>query len=269
MPSGFEYVFNSLLERMHHVPYHRTDLLLDVEREIYASLEQVPDDVSGLIVLLKNQQMQGKNEKARALAHKIWNIGGQISPYLEYVFVQTLLSLGMLDMALTLLQPRFGDLHGNIEMFAPAFIRFALLTGNIPLLEKVAAACPDGRGVQFSEFIEAYRELDYIEHFKNIQRLVAETLKDHRLGFEYKLYYDRGFTDLSAVYYTDVPPAQCASAASDLNRKIDACHTSSGIQRIYNYEVLIKNISEHPEDFMPLSVLEPETSTDSAKDWGL
>lgn len=64
MPSGFEYVFNSLLERMHHVPYHRTDLLLDVEREIYASLEQVPDDVSGLIVLLKNQQMQGKNEKS-------------------------------------------------------------------------------------------------------------------------------------------------------------------------------------------------------------
>ena len=52
MPSGFEYVFSSLLERMHHVPYHRTDLLLDVEREIYASLEQVPDDVSGLIVLL-------------------------------------------------------------------------------------------------------------------------------------------------------------------------------------------------------------------------
>ena len=75
MPSGFEYVVSSLLERMHHVPYHRTDLLLDVEREIYASLEQVPDDVSGLIVLLKNQQMQGKNEKARALAHKIWNIG--------------------------------------------------------------------------------------------------------------------------------------------------------------------------------------------------
>lgn len=84
MPSGFEYVFSSLLERMHHVPYHRTDLLLDVEREIYASLEQVPDDVSGLIVLLKNQQMQGKNEKpvlwhtkygiSADRSHPIWNM---------------------------------------------------------------------------------------------------------------------------------------------------------------------------------------------------
>lgn len=63
MPSGFEYVFSSLLERMHHVPYHRTDLLLDVEREIYASLEQVPDDVSGLIVLLKTSKCRAKNEK--------------------------------------------------------------------------------------------------------------------------------------------------------------------------------------------------------------
>ena len=121
MSSEFEYEFLESLERLNHIPYHRSDLLLEVEQELYGKLQQVPEDISGLIVLLKNQQMQGNADKARALAHKIWKIGGKISPYMEHIYTELLLSLGMLDMGLTILQPRFSDLHNNQDLFGETF----------------------------------------------------------------------------------------------------------------------------------------------------
>lgn len=276
MPSEYEYEFLETLERLRHIPYHRTDLLLEVEQELYAKLQQVPEDITGLIVLLKTQQMQGKAEKSRALAHKIWKIGGKISPYMEYTYAELLLSLGLLDMGLTILQPRFGDLPKNMAQFGQTFMRFALLTGNIALLEKILAGEQAESNMMLSEFVATYRRLDYGEHFKNIQKLVADSLQNHRLGFEYNLYHDRGFTDVSAVYYTDIALSQCDSATRSLNQKIEGYHTSIGAKRLYNYEVKLKNISEHPEDNQVyVSTAESSganratSSEDLAKDWGL
>ena len=278
MSSEFEYEFLKILERLNHIPYHRSDLLLEVEQELYGKLQQVPEDISGLIVLLKNQQMQGNADKARALAHKIWKIGGKISPYMEHIYTELLLSLGMLDMGLTILQPRFSDLHNNQDLFGETFIRFALLTGNIHLLDKLISTSQAAGNFLLQEFVATYNQLDYAEHFKNIQRLVAETVKNHRLGFEYALYHDRGFTDVSAIYYTDIPLSQCLSATKSLNQKIEGYHTSVGVKRLYNYEIKLNNISEHPEDAQAKQKLYEENSkpteissseTDLAKDWGL
>ncbi len=248
MSSNPEYIFSCQYEQLQYVPCHRMDILQRIEHEIYAVLEHNPDNIWGLIVLLKNQQMQGKTEQARMLAHKIWSIGGEINSYQECCYVKILLALGMLDMVLTLLQPRFADLSENIGVFAPVMLNFALLTGNLSLLEQILIAQNDGGLHLFENFISAYQELEYGEHFSNIQRLVAETLRNHRLGFDYKLYFDRGFTDLSVIYYTDIPIPSCAAATKDINQKIDAYHTSSGIKRLYNYEVIIRNIAECPAE---------------------
>ncbi len=248
MEQNPEYIFACKYEQLQYASYQHLDVLQEIEQELYSVLAQAPDNVAGLIALLKNQQMQGRGEKARQLAHKIWSIGGDISPYQEYCYINLLLSLGMLDMALTLLQPRLSNLSDNVEVFASVMIRFALLTGNLPLLAQITATANDGSEQLFAEFINAYQELEYAEHFRNIQRLIADTLRNHRLGFDYQLYFDRGFTDLSVTYYTDVPVGACASATKDLNQKIDDYHTSANIKRIYNYEVKIKNISESPSD---------------------
>ena len=128
------YTFSSLYERLQYTPYHRKDLLQSIEAEIYKTLEQFPENVCGLITLLKSQIMLGRSEKARSLAHKIWSIGGDISPYFEYNYIDMLSSLGHLDMSLTLLQARFSNIRENINMFAPIMINFAIITGNIPLL---------------------------------------------------------------------------------------------------------------------------------------
>lgn len=248
MTSSPEYIFSNIHEQLQYLPCHRFDMLQKIEQEIYSVLEHNPDNVYGLIVLLKNQQMQGKNEKARMIAHKIWSIGGNITPYQEYCYIDLLLSLGMLDMALTMLQPRFSHLADNVDMFAPIMIRFSLLTGNIPLLSQILSVTNDGQQHIFAELISAYQELEYAEHFKNIQKLIAETLRDHRMGFDYKLYFDRGFTDLSVVYYTDIPIPSCADANHELDRKIEAYHTSAGVKRLYNYEVVLRNIAECPAD---------------------
>lgn len=248
MSSNPDYIFSCKYEQLQYAPCHRMDILQRIEHEIYSVLEHNPDNVWGLITLLKSQQMQGKAEQARMLAHKIWSIGGEINPYQECCYVKILLSMGMLDMALTLLQPRFANLSENIDIFAPEMLRFALLTGNLSLLEQILIAKNDGSLQLFDNFINAYQEFEYGEHFSNIQRLIAETLRNHRLEFDYKLYFDRGFTDLSVIYYTDIPIQSCDAASKDINQKINAYHTSSGIQRLYNYEVIIRNIAECPAE---------------------
>ena len=98
MNSNPEYIFSNIHEQLQYLPYHRLQMLQDIELEIYSVLEKNPDNVYGLIVLLKNQQMQGKNEKARMLAHKIWSIGGDITPYQEYCYIDLWISFKCLDL---------------------------------------------------------------------------------------------------------------------------------------------------------------------------
>lgn len=266
LKSELEYNFMGLLDQLNRLPYHRSNALREIEQNLYAELTQSPDNVTGLIVLLQNQIMQGNLSKSKALAHKIWSIGGDISPLFEAVYANALLDLGLLDMALVMVKPRLENLSANMAAFSALFYKFALVTGNLNLLEKLLANSPEDRQFQFSDFVLAYRHANYAVHFNAISKLVLETVRSNLMSIEYNLYFDRGFTDLEMELYLSEPFEEIAAIEAEIDRKIDAYCLSSRIKRINNYAVRVKNIAEHPALF---SSAESEPELPSASDWGL
>lgn len=241
-----EYNFIGLFEELMHLRYHQTPQIIEVEKLLYQELENNPDNLVGLVVMLQCQIMLGNASKAKSLAHKIWSIGGEISPLIESTYLNCLLNLGMLDMAMVLLKPHIANLAEDAEAFAAVIAKFAVMTGNLSLLEKLIASPVGALYIGFSDFIEAYKTLNYAEHFKNVQKILFDNLKDSLCSYEYQLYFDRGFTDLEAVIYTTCPAMECADKAKELNQKIDGYFLSQQAKRLHNYSFKLYNILEHP-----------------------
>lgn len=266
LKSELEYNFMGLLDQLNRLPYHRNSALREIEQNLYAELSQSPDNVTGLIVLLQNQIMQGNLSKSKALAHKIWSIGGDISPMFEAVYANALIDLGLLDLALVLVKPRLENLPANMSAFSALFYKFALVTGNLNLLEKLLANSQEDRQLEFSDFVLVYRQANYAVHFNAISKLVLETVRSNLLSIEYNLYFDRGFTDLEMELYLSEHFDETAAIEAEIDRKINAYCLSSQIKRINNYAVRVKNIAEHPALF---HTTESDMGLPSASDWGL
>lgn len=263
-----EYNFSGILDNLNRIAFHRLPLLQKYEQNIYAELNQIPENVCGLIVLLQNQRMQGNLLKARALAHKIWNIGGSISRLFELSYIDSLLSLGMLDMALVLLKPRLENISANTPAFTQLFLKFAIMTGNINLLEKITVN-NEGLSAVFGNFIAAYRALNYVTHFNNIQKIVIESIGDRLLSYEFNLYFDRGFTDLETILYVNDPAYDAPKLAVAIGHKIDAYCLSAKIKRLHNYQLKTKNIAEHPAIYADSDDDQEDINDTSPSDWGL
>lgn len=52
------------------------------------------------------------------------------------MYLDDLINLGMLEMSMLLIKPHFENLEEDIEVFPLEMIKFALITGSIPLLKK-------------------------------------------------------------------------------------------------------------------------------------
>lgn len=242
------YNFIGILDRLQRMDWHRKADLMSIEDTLYAELNAAPDNLIGLIAMLRSRIMQGNVIKARALVHKIWSIGGEIPPIIEYTYLNSLLDLGMLDMAMTLLRPRLADI-ASVGFFAPAAAKFAVMTGNFNIIERLAANPETSYFDGLSDFIGVYKKLQYTEHFKNMQKIIFETAKNKMAAFEYNVYFDRGITDLEAVVYIAGSAAECRELWQEIEKKINGYFVSGNIRRLNNYCLRIRNISEHPPVF--------------------
>lgn len=242
------YTFIGILDRLQHLSYDRKAELMSAENALYAELNQMPENLIGLIVMLRCQIMLGNIAKAKALVHKVWSIGGEIPPIIEYTYLNSLLDLGMFDMAIVLLQPRLADIVA-LGIFAPAAAKFAVMTGNFGIIEKLAANRETSYYGSLSDFIGVYTAMRYHTHFKNIQKIVFEACKNKMAAFEYNIYFDRGITDLEAVIYSNGNSAECLQLSEDIEKKIEGYFLSAGTKRLNNYCLRIRNIAEHPAAF--------------------
>ena len=242
------YNFIGILDRLQHMDWHRKADLMSIEDNLYAELNAAPDNLIGLIVMLRCRIMQGNVIKAKALVHKIWSIGGEIPPVIEYTYLNSLLDLGMLDMAMTLLRVRLAEV-ASVGLFAPAAAKFAVMTGNFNIIEHLAANPETSYFGGLSDFIGVYKQLQYTEHFKNMQRIIFETAKNKMASFEYNTYFDRGITDLEAVVYIAGNIAECQELWQEIEKKINGYFVSGNVKRLNNYCLRVRNISEHPPVF--------------------
>ena len=162
------------------------------------------------------------------------------------MYLDDLINLGMLEMSMLLIKPHFENLEEDIEVFPLEMIKFALITGSIPLLKKIIAVAPAEPLYQaLNQFADSYRLNNYEEHFKNIQRIVVETFGREICAYDYNIYTDRGFTDLEVLLYFSNYNMELKKYQSLLETKIDGYFLTSGVKRIYNLSFACRNIKDH------------------------
>ena len=210
-------------------------------------LMQYRENVELLILQVHLEILNSREQRARAVAARVWEMGGNISPLFEKMYLDDLLNLGLLEMAMLLIKPRFENLKENIRAFQLEMIKFALMTGSIPLLNKIITAAPAEPLYQaLGQFAETYTLKDYEEHFKNIQRIVAETFGKEICAYDYNIYTDRGFTDLEIVLYFSNYNLELKKYRTLLETRIDGYFLTANAKRIYNLSFNCLNIKDHP-----------------------
>lgn len=239
--------FPTIYRLLAKLNYSQQEDILNLEQQLYSLIKQSPDVISGLIILMQEQIMRGEQQKAKALAYKIWDMGGEMSPSLEALFISNLINVGLTDMAGILLKPKFDSLNTYVKIFYPQLSKYAIVTGNINYMEKLAALDSDfDRKKALKELVDVFKCLGATEHFRALQQSLINMIKDVTLSIEYNLYTDRGFTDLEMVIYVGYEAGDLQALADKLEMQITAYCTAKSLPRFNNLCYRVNAISVHP-----------------------
>lgn len=239
--------FAGIYRKLAALPYSQTGEIMALEKELYTVLKANPENVTGLIILMQEQIMLGNTQRVKALAYKIWELGGKLTVESEKLYAENLINAGLLEMAGVLLKPRFDNIVDSMGHFYEPMLKYAVASGSCFLLEKIAAVAFGKREQKMvADFAAVTRRLDFESHFKGIQAAVYNKVKDVLCSYEFNLYDDRGFTDLEVVLYVD----DAAGNADALYQEIDLqgityCAINK-TQRLNNHCFLVRNIHTHP-----------------------
>lgn len=212
------------------------------------TLMQYRNNVELLILQAHLEILNSREQRARAIASRVWELGGDIQLTFEKMYLDDLINLGLLEMAMLLIKPKFENINEDIDIFPLEMLKFAIITGSIPLLRKIAAVNPNNPLFRsLNQFAETYRVNNYEEHFKNIQKIVMETFGREMCAYDYNIYTDRGFTDLEIILYFSNYNSDLQRYHALLENKIKGYFMTSGAKRINNLSFSMRNIKNHPK----------------------
>ncbi len=239
-------IWFDLIDSLFELNYDQVNEITSVEMKIYQALQKYPNNISGMITLMYCQTMLGNRNKALSLASKIWEIGGTLEPFFEFVYIENLLNIGLLEMAMVLLKPRLENIKENINLFYPSLLKFAIATGNIRLLNLISEYpdLPAEDQVLF-DFANAYAENGLTSIYKNIFGLIYENAKDYMCAYEYSLYNDRGFPEIVIDVYVNENEAFCEQLETEIREKITGLWVSSGREPAEDINIIVSNIKAH------------------------
>lgn len=81
-------------------------------------LMQYRDNVELLILQTHLEILNSREQRARAIASRVWELGGNISLVFEKMYLDDLINLGMLEMSMLLIKPHFENLEEDIEVLS-------------------------------------------------------------------------------------------------------------------------------------------------------
>lgn len=242
-----ENIWNDILDKLFVLDYSQLQAITEMERKVYQELQKKPQSVEGLITLMFVQIMLGNHDKATDIGHKIWGIGGSITPFFELLYTDNLLNLGLLDMASVLLKSRFAVVETEAEYFYPVMIKFALMTGNISLIERLSGISQEAEeDADLFDLADVYSRAGYGEHFKNIHKIIAENYSGHLCSYDYDLFSERGFPEIEIILYVNPSDTTAPALESQIENKISAYWSSSSVERLNNLSVSVRDIKSHP-----------------------
>lgn len=238
----------TLYKQVKELSCNNTTEIMRTTAVVEKLLMQYHENTELLILQTHLEILNSREQRARAFATKVWEIGGNIDILFEKMYLDDLLNLGLLDMALILIKPRFEDIASNIETFPLEMIKFAIMTGSTSLLKKIARqALGNNLLSAIDQFADVYQQSHYEEAFKNIQKIVIESFGNTICAYDYNIYTDRGFTDIEISLYFSNYELDLQKHHQLLENKISAFCITSGIKRIHNLSFVCRNIKDHPK----------------------
>lgn len=240
---------NNLYQQVKSLDCRNLTEIIKTTAMVDKMLIQFRDNVELLILQAHLEILNSREQRARAIATRIWELGGNISLTFEKMYLDDLMNLGLLEMSMLLIKPHFENLNEDINVFPLEMIKFALMTGSTSLLKKIILAADEDNPLYqaLNQFADAYQINRYEEHFKNIQKIAMETFAKEMSAFDYNIYTDRGFTDIEIVYYFSNHNRELNKYHALLETKIDGYFLTAGAKRIHNLSFVCKNIQEHPK----------------------
>lgn len=238
--------FLGIQRLLSNVPYWDKEQISSYEQQVYNLLKPNPQNLDGLAVFLRIQLMLGNHQKAAAVANRIWDIGGALNYLSEKSFINDLINLGLLEMASILLRPYFEDMKGRISEYGHLFLKYAIASGSLNVLEKIAVLLPSPQiRKALVDFVAVYRHLNYVDCFKSIQRTVIENVKDTLCAYEFNIYTDRGFTDLEIMLYVGAETPDSERLHEFLDLQTTAICTAKGRKKLNNLSFVVRPISQY------------------------
>ncbi len=227
--------------------YGNINRILDIEKSLYAETSAAPNDTLGQLALLQVQLMLGNHEKAKAIAYKLWEVGPRLSEIEEYIYVNNLMDLGFIEMASVLLKPKFEDLERYIDFFYPLLLKFSTITGNVSLLERLIQhpKAPEQDNA-YLQIVNLYKNYKYVEHFKNIQKIVLDSSKDYLCTYDYDIPEDQVQVEIKVTLYLSGQMNEVKNIENNILEKIREYCASAEISKLSSYSLSVLPISSHP-----------------------
>lgn len=235
-----------LYTQLMNTPFTRIDIITDIEKSLYTSLAADPEDTLALIAFLQSQTMLGNYSKAKALAYKLWELGSELGQMEEYLYINNLLNLGLLEMASVLLKPKFETLTTSIEFYYPLLLKLSTMTGNSYLLERLISHpnAPE-KDDDYMKIISRYKSYNYVDHFKNIQRIIIENTKDALCTYDYDV-TGGVMQEVEIILYLNGDNNSRQKIEEQINDKLQEYYTSANIEKLSSFSWRIKPIGSHP-----------------------
>nr|QIM10602.1 hypothetical protein PlAlph_4940 [uncultured Alphaproteobacteria bacterium] len=236
---------DDLYHKVTELPYNNTSAILRITAEVEKIAAQHRDNTELLILQTRLQIMNSQEQRARALANRVWEIGGNISLMFEKMYLDDLINLGMIDMATVLIRPRFENLQEGLRFFPLEMLRYALITGKSDLIRRMTAEAEPNRLFKaLNQFAETYQKTKYTSHFSNIARIVLDNVGGLMCGYDFNFYTDRGFTDVEIILYFNNYDFNINKYVQLINSKIDGYCLTSGVKRINNLSFACRHIKD-------------------------
>lgn len=218
--------------------------ILYLEQQLYNLLQKTPNDVNLLVLLLHEQIMHNRGRRARTIAYKIWENGGDLSVVSEQIYIDDLMNLGLSDMAGAALAPYIADINSSIKTHQNLLVKYAVYSGSMPLLSKLLDYLPDTREYNIlRDWIVLNRDFGVSNHIPGIMERLIDKVQENMLGFSFNLYNDREFPDVEFVFYVDDGITNYDETKQLLNTQIATYCASHKIEDLINLSVVLYPIS--------------------------
>ncbi|MDR1694694.1 MAG: hypothetical protein LBR70_05865 [Lactobacillaceae bacterium] len=223
------------------------EVIVLVETQAYNNLREAGEDVNGLVVVATAEKMLGNRLKAVAIAHNIWDVGGEFEVFAAVAYINLLIDLNLLEMASMLLKPRFEAIEHNVAEFFGVMLKFSIITGNINLIDRLLKYTTRHNPVNILiDFTNVYKRENYTDDYKKIQRIIINNSKDYVCAYDYALYNDRGFTDVEIFIYVSKELSDVDMLYRKIAVEVDNYFLAARKKRIYNLAFTVRKIENHP-----------------------